>query len=74
MAGLLIFTHNSFHTMLGVAPNEGMVFISMVFFPAIALAFYGRYTLPGKFALLAGSVAALAWFLWVGVMLVRFLL
>jgi len=71
MAGLLTFNENSFHEMLGLSTNEGMVYVSMVFFPALALAFYGRYLLPGKLALIAGSVAALAWFLWVAVVLVR---
>ncbi len=74
MAGLLTLNANSFQEMLGIAPNEGMVWVSMLFFPALALAFYGRYVLPGKLALIAGSVAALAWFLWVGVVLVHFLL
>jgi len=72
MAGLLTFNEDCFYRALGVSKNEGMVFISLLFFPALALAFYGRYTLPGKHALIAGAVAALAWFVWVGVALVTF--
>jgi hypothetical protein len=74
LAGLLIFSEDSFHTVLGVWTNQGMVFITLLLVPAMALGFFSRHTLPGQCALIAGSVATLAWLLWVGLVLVGFLL
>jgi hypothetical protein len=73
MAGWLIFSENSFHTWLGIWTNQGIVLISLLVVPAIALGFFTRNTAPGRFAFLAGSALALVWFLWAGLVLLAFI-
>jgi hypothetical protein len=74
MAGLLIFSEHTFHTLMGIWTNQGIVFISLLLVPAIALGFFARRTSAGKLAFIAGTVAACVWFLFVGWVLLGFLL
>jgi hypothetical protein len=74
MAGLLILSEQTFHQLMGIWTNQGIVFISLLLAPAIVLGFFTRHTPAGKFAFIGGSVAACIWLLFVGWVLLGFLL